>query len=156
MNTTTATPCPACLPHRGWAHSDESRRKEPRDVCRSCLGSGVDQATRCHACGHDADEHINGRRECYVCDCDAVTTSTPAPARPAAVREFADELAVIVHHLGQPNPTPEDWATVRQAAYTIMRVTGEHAPHACAMLTHHNGHLLARYADAHAHALALG
>ena len=156
MNTTTATPCPACLPHLGWAHSDESRRKEPRDVCRSCLGSGVDQATRCHACGHDVDEHINGRRECYVCDCDAVTTSTPAPARPAAVREFADELAVIVHHLGQPNPTPEDWATVRQAAYTIMRVTGERAPHACAMLTHHNGHLLARYADAHAHALALG
>ena len=44
MNTTTVTPCPDCLTHRGWSHGDESRRKEPRDVCRSCLGSGVVQA----------------------------------------------------------------------------------------------------------------
>ena len=44
MDTTTITPCPDCLNHRGWAHGDESRRKEPRDVCRSCLGSGVVQA----------------------------------------------------------------------------------------------------------------
>ena len=33
-------PCPVCFPHRGWAHGDESRRKQ-RDYCRSCLGSGV-------------------------------------------------------------------------------------------------------------------
>lgn len=33
--------CPRCLGHPGWAHDDESRRREPDDVCLSCFGSGV-------------------------------------------------------------------------------------------------------------------
>ena len=32
--------CPVCLEHPGWAHDDTTRRDEPRDVCRACLGSG--------------------------------------------------------------------------------------------------------------------
>ena len=35
--------CYDCLDHPGWAHGDESRRREPDDVCRACLGSGVRQ-----------------------------------------------------------------------------------------------------------------
>lgn len=45
---TTATPrhahhprCLACIDHPGWAHGDESRRREPGDTCRHCYGSGT-------------------------------------------------------------------------------------------------------------------
>jgi hypothetical protein len=45
--TETAEPrCQACLDHPGWAHGDLSRRREPRDVCRACLGSGVHDPER--------------------------------------------------------------------------------------------------------------
>jgi hypothetical protein len=40
---TRATPaerCSACAAHPGWAHGDQTRRDEPRDLCRACLGSG--------------------------------------------------------------------------------------------------------------------
>lgn len=30
---------------------------------------GVEAVTRCAGCGHDVDEHLNGRAECVVCDC---------------------------------------------------------------------------------------
>lgn len=33
--------CPRCIGHPGWAHDDESRRREPDDVCPACFGSGV-------------------------------------------------------------------------------------------------------------------
>lgn len=36
--------CPDCRDHPGWAHGDESRRREPRDVCKACLGSGLGRA----------------------------------------------------------------------------------------------------------------
>lgn len=34
--------CQKCLGHPGWAHDDESRRREHRDICKHCLGSGTD------------------------------------------------------------------------------------------------------------------
>lgn len=36
--------CSRCANHPGWAHADERRRSEPRDVCKGCLGSGVEGA----------------------------------------------------------------------------------------------------------------
>lgn len=33
--------CQACAAHPGWAHDDERRRREPADVCKTCLGAGV-------------------------------------------------------------------------------------------------------------------
>lgn len=33
---------------------------------------GVEAVTRCAGCGHDVDEHLNGRAECVVCDCGGV------------------------------------------------------------------------------------
>jgi hypothetical protein len=38
-----AEPCSHCLAHPGWAHGDESQRREPADVCRACYGSGCEQ-----------------------------------------------------------------------------------------------------------------
>ena len=35
--------CQRCVDHPGWAHGDESRRREPEDVCPACFGSGVRQ-----------------------------------------------------------------------------------------------------------------
>lgn len=35
--------CPRCIEHPGWAHGDESRRREPDDLCPACFGSGVRQ-----------------------------------------------------------------------------------------------------------------
>ena len=32
--------CPACIEHQGWETADESKRREPADVCRRCYGSG--------------------------------------------------------------------------------------------------------------------
>lgn len=43
--------CPACIDHPGWAHDDESRRREPADACRACFGSGVDQTPRTYVVG---------------------------------------------------------------------------------------------------------
>lgn len=35
--------CGHCAAHPGWAHGDTTRRREPRDVCGICLGTGVPQ-----------------------------------------------------------------------------------------------------------------
>lgn len=40
FHTREVASCLACVEHPGWAHGDESRRRQPADVCRSCLGSG--------------------------------------------------------------------------------------------------------------------
>ncbi len=42
MNATD-TRCAACIDHPGWTSSDNLRRSEPRDTCRSCFGSGAAQ-----------------------------------------------------------------------------------------------------------------
>lgn len=35
--------CPVCIEHPGWAHpEDTGKRSDPADVCRACLGSGVE------------------------------------------------------------------------------------------------------------------
>ena len=34
--------CPFCIHHPGWATGNEAARHGTRDVCRKCLGSGVD------------------------------------------------------------------------------------------------------------------
>ncbi len=39
----------------------------------------VEPVTRCAGCGHDVDEHINGRAECMVCDCEGVEVEPDAP-----------------------------------------------------------------------------
>lgn len=39
----SAPRCQACADHPGWAHADQTRRSEPRDVCRECMGSGTPQ-----------------------------------------------------------------------------------------------------------------
>lgn len=33
--------CPECIDHPGWATPDLGKRKDPQDVCRECLGSGI-------------------------------------------------------------------------------------------------------------------
>lgn len=40
MSAETPYYCPACQRHPGWATADESKRREPGDVCRACYGSG--------------------------------------------------------------------------------------------------------------------
>lgn len=37
--------CRVCKAHPGWATADESRRRDPQDTCRACLGSGIEQVT---------------------------------------------------------------------------------------------------------------
>lgn len=32
--------CPACLDHPGWATQDLGLRRDPADVCKTCLGAG--------------------------------------------------------------------------------------------------------------------
>lgn len=34
--------CPICVAHPGWAHDDDRAHREPLDVCKACLGSGLD------------------------------------------------------------------------------------------------------------------
>jgi hypothetical protein len=38
--------CQQCIGHPGWAHADESRRREPDDLCPACKGSGVEQTEK--------------------------------------------------------------------------------------------------------------
>lgn len=38
--------CLNCSDHPGWAHGDPTRRREPDDLCRACLGSGIAPLTR--------------------------------------------------------------------------------------------------------------
>lgn len=38
-----ADSCAYCIAHPGWAHADESRRRDSVDVCRFCFGSSVEQ-----------------------------------------------------------------------------------------------------------------
>lgn len=68
--------CPRCVGHPGWAHDDESRRREPDDICRSCFGSGVKQYGLLNAHMFGAErvpgEYVNWSRPDWKSDEDFV------------------------------------------------------------------------------------
>jgi hypothetical protein len=38
--------CVTCVAHPGWAHGNEAKRREPADICKDCLGSGLESVAK--------------------------------------------------------------------------------------------------------------
>lgn len=72
------------------------------EFCEVVGACGVEAVTRCAGCGHDVDEHLNGRAECVVCDCGGVEVEPDRAEllRLTRNRLLAELVAVDVARVG--------------------------------------------------------
>lgn len=69
------TRCQTCIAHPGWAHANEAQRREPQDICKDCLGSGLESVAknrRAPAAGVELWENYQGETFGYDAEGDRV------------------------------------------------------------------------------------